>query len=110
MPAAAHIAGNPAHLTAQQRELVEIAGRLGRERFAPRAERHDRAGAHDGRADEREQQGGSAVGVSDPHHVVSRTATADAVTVMRMPSRIGPGAATSRDTSTRTSPSSVCTV
>ena len=42
MPAAAHIAGNPAHLTAQQRELVEIAGRLGRERFAPRAERHDR--------------------------------------------------------------------
>jgi alkylation response protein AidB-like acyl-CoA dehydrogenase len=37
-----HIAGNPAALTAQQRELVELAATLGRERFAPRAARHDR--------------------------------------------------------------------
>ena len=37
-----HIAGNPAHLTAQQRELVELAATLGREKFAPRAARHDR--------------------------------------------------------------------
>lgn len=37
-----HIAGNPATLTPQQRELIERAARLGREKFAPRAERHDR--------------------------------------------------------------------
>jgi alkylation response protein AidB-like acyl-CoA dehydrogenase len=37
-----HIAGNPATLTAQQRELIEIAATLGREKFAPRAERIDR--------------------------------------------------------------------
>ncbi len=37
-----HIAGNPQHLSAQQRELIELAARLGREKFAPRAERHDR--------------------------------------------------------------------
>jgi alkylation response protein AidB-like acyl-CoA dehydrogenase len=41
MPAIAHIAGQPAHLTAQQRELIDLAARLGRERFAPRAARHD---------------------------------------------------------------------
>ncbi|MCU0968953.1 MAG: acyl-CoA/acyl-ACP dehydrogenase [Rubrivivax sp.] len=37
-----HIAGNPARLTPQQRELVGIAAALGRERFAPRAAAHDR--------------------------------------------------------------------
>ena len=37
-----HIAGNPAHLTAQQRELIDIAAVLGREKFAPRAAQHDR--------------------------------------------------------------------
>lgn len=37
-----HIAGNPATLTPQQRELIERAARLGREKFAPRAARHDR--------------------------------------------------------------------
>jgi alkylation response protein AidB-like acyl-CoA dehydrogenase len=39
---AMHIAGNPATLTPLQRELVEIAATLGRERFAPRAAKHDR--------------------------------------------------------------------
>lgn len=38
----AHIAGNAARLTAQQRELIEIAATLGRERFAPRAMQIDR--------------------------------------------------------------------
>jgi len=37
-----HIAGDAAALTARQRELVGLAERLGRERFAPRAARHDR--------------------------------------------------------------------
>ncbi len=37
-----HIAGNPAKLTAQQRELIEIAATLGREKFAPRAAQIDR--------------------------------------------------------------------
>ncbi len=37
-----HIAGNPARLTAQQRELIEIAATLGREKFAPRAMQIDR--------------------------------------------------------------------
>ena len=37
-----HIAGNPATLTAQQRELIELAAKLGRERFAPRAASYDR--------------------------------------------------------------------
>ena len=37
-----HIAGNPSHLTAQQRELIELAATLGREKFAPRAAAHDR--------------------------------------------------------------------
>ncbi len=37
-----HIAGNASALTAQQRELIEIAATLGRDRFAPRAARHDR--------------------------------------------------------------------
>jgi alkylation response protein AidB-like acyl-CoA dehydrogenase len=37
-----HIAGNPAALTAQQRDLIDRAARLGREKFAPRAARHDR--------------------------------------------------------------------
>ena len=36
-----HIAGSPAQLTAQQRELIELAATLGREKFAPRAARHD---------------------------------------------------------------------
>lgn len=39
---AAHIAGNPAHLSTQQRELIDLAARLGSEQFAPRAARHDR--------------------------------------------------------------------
>ncbi|MBL8331210.1 MAG: acyl-CoA dehydrogenase [Rubrivivax sp.] len=42
MPAQAHIAGNARWLTEQQRELIELAARLGRERFAPRAARFDR--------------------------------------------------------------------
>jgi len=37
-----HIAGHPQHLSAQQRELIELAATLGREKFAPRAESHDR--------------------------------------------------------------------
>jgi alkylation response protein AidB-like acyl-CoA dehydrogenase len=37
-----HIAGNPEHLSAQQRGLIEIAAKLGREKFAPRAADHDR--------------------------------------------------------------------
>ncbi len=37
-----HIAGNPAHLTPQQRELIELAATLGREKFAPRAMQIDR--------------------------------------------------------------------
>jgi alkylation response protein AidB-like acyl-CoA dehydrogenase len=37
-----HIAGDPQHLTAQQRELVALAADLGRNRFAARAERYDR--------------------------------------------------------------------
>ena len=40
MPAIAHIAGDPDRLTAQQRELIDLAATLGRERFAPRAERY----------------------------------------------------------------------
>jgi alkylation response protein AidB-like acyl-CoA dehydrogenase len=36
-----HIAGHAAHLTPQQRELIELAATLGREKFAPRAARHD---------------------------------------------------------------------
>jgi alkylation response protein AidB-like acyl-CoA dehydrogenase len=39
---AMHIAGNPAALTAQQRELTALAATLGRDKFAPRAARHDR--------------------------------------------------------------------
>jgi alkylation response protein AidB-like acyl-CoA dehydrogenase len=38
----AHIAGNPERLTAQQRELIDIAATLGREKFAPRAAQIDR--------------------------------------------------------------------
>ena len=38
----AHIVGNPERLTAQQRELIEIAATLGREKFAPRAAQIDR--------------------------------------------------------------------
>jgi alkylation response protein AidB-like acyl-CoA dehydrogenase len=37
-----HIAGNPQQLTAQQRELIDIAATLGREKFAPRAADYDR--------------------------------------------------------------------
>jgi alkylation response protein AidB-like acyl-CoA dehydrogenase len=37
-----HIAGNPQSLTAQQRELIELAATLGREKFAPRAAAYDR--------------------------------------------------------------------
>ncbi len=36
-----HIAGSESSLTEQQRELTAIAARLGREKFAPRAARHD---------------------------------------------------------------------
>jgi alkylation response protein AidB-like acyl-CoA dehydrogenase len=39
---APHIAGDPSTLTAQQRELIERSAWLGREKFAPRAGRHDR--------------------------------------------------------------------
>lgn len=38
----AHIAGNPERQTAQQRELIDIAATLGREKFAPRAAQIDR--------------------------------------------------------------------
>ena len=38
----AHIAGNAATLTAQQRELIALAATLGRDKFAPRAARWDR--------------------------------------------------------------------
>jgi alkylation response protein AidB-like acyl-CoA dehydrogenase len=37
-----HIAGNPARLSPLQRELIDLAARLGRERFAPRAAALDR--------------------------------------------------------------------
>jgi alkylation response protein AidB-like acyl-CoA dehydrogenase len=37
-----HIAGNPKSLTAQQRELIDLAATLGREKFAPRAAMYDR--------------------------------------------------------------------
>jgi alkylation response protein AidB-like acyl-CoA dehydrogenase len=37
-----HIAGNPSALTPQQRELIDLAATLGREKFAPRAARWDR--------------------------------------------------------------------
>ncbi len=37
-----HIAGDASALTPQQRELVGLAATLGREKFAPRAARHDR--------------------------------------------------------------------
>ncbi|MDP1532445.1 MAG: acyl-CoA dehydrogenase [Rubrivivax sp.] len=37
-----HIAGNPGTLSERQRELVDLAAQLGRERFAPRAAAHDR--------------------------------------------------------------------
>ncbi|MBC7940208.1 MAG: acyl-CoA/acyl-ACP dehydrogenase [Chitinophagaceae bacterium] len=37
-----HIAGHPATLTAQQRDLVALAATLGRDKFAPRAAQHDR--------------------------------------------------------------------
>lgn len=41
-PTAPHIAGNPAALTPQQRELIALAATLGREKFAARAARWDR--------------------------------------------------------------------
>jgi alkylation response protein AidB-like acyl-CoA dehydrogenase len=37
-----HIAGNAAHLTPAQRELIELASQLGHEKFAPRAAHFDR--------------------------------------------------------------------
>jgi alkylation response protein AidB-like acyl-CoA dehydrogenase len=37
-----HIAGDPSTLTAEQRDRVDLAARLGREGFAPRAAMHDR--------------------------------------------------------------------
>ena len=37
-----HIAGNETQITTQQRELIALAGELGREKFAPRAARYDR--------------------------------------------------------------------
>jgi alkylation response protein AidB-like acyl-CoA dehydrogenase len=42
MAAPAHIAGSTDRLTPQQRELIELAAMLGRERFAPRAAAIDR--------------------------------------------------------------------
>ena len=42
MSAPAHIAGSPDRLTPQQRELIDLAATLGRERFAPRAAAIDR--------------------------------------------------------------------
>ncbi len=42
MPFPMHIAGNPQQLTAQQRELIDLAATLGREKFGPRAARYDR--------------------------------------------------------------------
>ncbi len=36
-----HIAGSTAALSAQQRELIDLAATLGREKFAPRAAQHD---------------------------------------------------------------------
>lgn len=42
MPEPMHIAGNARWLTDKQRELIALAGRLGREKFAPRAARFDR--------------------------------------------------------------------
>jgi alkylation response protein AidB-like acyl-CoA dehydrogenase len=42
---AAHIAGNPEALTPRQRELVDMAARLGRDHFAPRAAQVDRDAA-----------------------------------------------------------------
>ena len=42
MAAPAHIAGSTDRLTPQQRELIELAATLGRERFAPRAAAIDR--------------------------------------------------------------------
>jgi alkylation response protein AidB-like acyl-CoA dehydrogenase len=42
MSAPAHIAGYPDRLTPQQRELIDLAATLGRERFAPRAAAIDR--------------------------------------------------------------------
>jgi alkylation response protein AidB-like acyl-CoA dehydrogenase len=37
-----HIAGNPQHLSPQQRELIAVAASLCRDKFAPRAARYDR--------------------------------------------------------------------
>ncbi len=37
-----HIAGSPDQLTPLQRELIDLAARLGRDKFAPRAAQHDR--------------------------------------------------------------------
>jgi alkylation response protein AidB-like acyl-CoA dehydrogenase len=37
-----HIAGSPDHLTPLQRELIDLAAQLGRDKFAPRAAQHDR--------------------------------------------------------------------
>jgi alkylation response protein AidB-like acyl-CoA dehydrogenase len=37
-----HIAGNPQSLTSQQRELIDLAARLGTTKFAPRAATYDR--------------------------------------------------------------------
>ena len=37
-----HIAGDTHKLTPQQRDLVALAAELGREKFAPRAQRYDR--------------------------------------------------------------------
>jgi alkylation response protein AidB-like acyl-CoA dehydrogenase len=52
-PTVPHIAGDPAALTAQQRDLIARAATLGREQFAPRAARWDRDASfpHDNFAD-----------------------------------------------------------
>lgn len=56
MPQPMHIAGNPDRLTPRQRELIDLAATLGREKFAPRAAAHDRDATfpHDNYADLRE--------------------------------------------------------
>ena len=63
-----HIAGHEGHLTALQRELIERAAVLGRERFAPRAQAIDRDAVFpfENYADLREQ-GLLAIGVPREH-------------------------------------------
>lgn len=68
MPKTLHIAGHDAHLTDLQRELIERAAVLGRQRFAPRAQAIDRDAVFpfENYADLREQ-GLLAIGVPREH-------------------------------------------